>query len=53
MYFVKENSDASKSFSLIPCEFCNEYFTSDILIDHQVIIYKISTIHLLFLKCEI
>ena len=25
-----------KSFSLLPCEFCNEFLTSDLLNDHQV-----------------
>ncbi len=35
-YIHIENSDASKSFSLLPCEFCYEYFATEILNDHQV-----------------
>jgi len=36
LYKFVEISDAQTSLSLLPCEFCTDFFSSTDLIDHQV-----------------
>ena len=38
-FFFLEQTDREKSFTMLPCEFCSEFYTSDTLIEHQVVLY--------------
>jgi hypothetical protein len=36
LFLKKEISDEQTSLSLLPCEFCTDFFSTSDLIDHQV-----------------